>query len=468
MRVVLTTALAAVLLSAAPARAADPFTIGTGHAPGVAVDTQAAYIAWRGNEPNTTTLNYCRLPRGADACDVKGTVTTGGTSLSRPFVIVAGNVVRIVQYRYGFSQGDFGRAMLYTSTDRGATFAAGGTQVGTTPFDEAAYGPGDALSVVTNAYHEGGVFSNLSLSAPNADTPRFQVYGGERPYNGAVGLVDGAPLAVFVTGSGQAAFRRYTGSGDIHANQSWSGSTDIGYADYPKLAGGPTGLFMLAGTEADGLSVRKYNGTTFGAPVSLIASGAEDPQAHLSQDPSGRLHAAFPRVSAAGQHLVYATSDNGSDWQSGDLHTIPQGSFASVRVAAAEDHIGVVVWVNPGEPDVLVLPVAPPPRLPAAAPAKATRVGGGKVRVKISGRLSLPAGIDADDGCEGRLRAVVRRGSKQVASRAMTINDACRYRATITIPRSKAKSAKRLGLRLTFLGNDVLRRTGRAYRVRVR
>ncbi|HEX6743407.1 MAG TPA: hypothetical protein VF087_04315, partial [Solirubrobacteraceae bacterium] len=92
------------LLLAAPAGAATPLTIGAGHKPGVAVDAAGtAYIAWYGPESNTTSLNFCRLPRGAGACDARALIAAPGTTLSRPFVTVDGATVRVVSYRYGLT-----------------------------------------------------------------------------------------------------------------------------------------------------------------------------------------------------------------------------------------------------------------------------------------------------------------------------------------------------------------------------
>jgi hypothetical protein len=90
----------------------------------------------------------------------------------------------------------------------------------------------------------------------------------------------------------------------------WTPAVDIGYADYPRLAGGPRGLFLLAGTPTRGLEVRRYNGTTFGPGVALAASG-DDAQDHITQDAAGRLHAVFPQGAADGLHLVHATSEDG-------------------------------------------------------------------------------------------------------------------------------------------------------------
>ena len=62
----------------------------------------------------------------------------------------------------------------------------------------------------------------------------------------------------------------------------------------PKLAGGPAGLFLL-GRDAQIFSsgnvvVRKFNGTTFGPPVTIGPGGGIRNQ-DLFRDAAGRLHA---------------------------------------------------------------------------------------------------------------------------------------------------------------------------------
>ena len=175
MRPVRSTALAIVcvvagllLLVPAGAGAATPLTIGTGHKPGVAVDAAGtAYIAWFGPESNTTSLNFCRLPRGAGACDVRTTIAAPGTTLSRPFVTVDGATVRVVSYRYGLTGARFDEIWEFTSADGGATFDAG-HPVGIAPFDEAVRGPGDTLTVTTNAESTGLAVQNVPLDGTTA------------------------------------------------------------------------------------------------------------------------------------------------------------------------------------------------------------------------------------------------------------------------------------------------------------
>ena len=91
MAKLVTLALLAAMLVAVPAHASTATTVGRGYAPGVAVDAAGtAYIAWVGEEAGTTSLNFCRLPRGAAACDVAHPIVTPATALHRPFVTVSG------------------------------------------------------------------------------------------------------------------------------------------------------------------------------------------------------------------------------------------------------------------------------------------------------------------------------------------------------------------------------------------
>ena len=75
------------------------------------------------------------------------------------------------------------------------------------------------------------------------------------PYLGTVALIDGTtPLVVFEDGSSNAQMRRYTGSGDVNDPGNWTPALDIGHEDWPQLAGGPNGVFLLAEDQDNNLS----------------------------------------------------------------------------------------------------------------------------------------------------------------------------------------------------------------------
>ena len=63
--------LVSVALVAPPA-AAEPVVLGVGVQPSVAIDPAGtAYVAWLGGESSDKTLQFCRIPCGAAACDVR-------------------------------------------------------------------------------------------------------------------------------------------------------------------------------------------------------------------------------------------------------------------------------------------------------------------------------------------------------------------------------------------------------------
>jgi hypothetical protein len=413
--VLLAALLAAALLFPATVHAA-PFVIGGGHSPGVAVDPAGtAYIAWYGLEPDNNSLHFCRLARGATACAGQSVLATTGNSLSRPAVVVAGARVSVVQYRYGAAGSEFNQVFLYTSLNGGDTFDAG-TVVGYAPFDEAVQGPGDTLSLVTNAFQEGAVFQNVPLAGGSSGTARA-LLGADRPYNGSVGLLNAAtPIAVFASGASDAAFRTYNGSGPVNDAANWTPAVGIGYADYPHLAGGPAGLFLLHGTEANGLVVRRWDGATFPAGVP-IATGADDANAHLFQDAGGRLHAVWSSIDATGFRLAHAVSDDGVTWSTGTLALQSDDLEMRPRVAAAADHVGVAVWESRAAETAQIRASALGPGAPVPQFHKTVVVRriSGKVRVRLKGSKTF-TDLGAIDDIPLGATIDVKKGRIELAS----------------------------------------------------
>jgi hypothetical protein len=320
-----------------------PFALGAGYNPGLAVDPAGtAYVAWVGPESGTTTLQFCRLPRGARACDVRAAIAAEGTSLSRPFVAVDGATVRVLSHRYGLPGGMSSANFLFTSTDGGRTFGAGRV-VGSTPFTAAAQGPDGTVSLTTHAYHNGTAYQ----SVPLGDGPAAMgeaILSTTHPYSGAIGFLEGGvPVVAYANGGGDAQVRRYLGTGDRNGAASWSPAQDIGKGERMHLAGGPKGLFLLAQAPAPlNLHVRRWDGSTFAPGVALPNGTGELAQTHLVQDAGGRLHVFWPRIEADGIHLYRATSEDGQAWQHGILTS--DVGFVGVRAALAADRAGLAVW----------------------------------------------------------------------------------------------------------------------------
>ena len=91
-------AIVAALLTAAPAGAATPRFIGTGHDPSVAVDANGtAHVAWP-SEQNGATLEYCQVPRGKRTCTVRLSFPLPDSGAGHPQVLIRGpGLVSIVR-----------------------------------------------------------------------------------------------------------------------------------------------------------------------------------------------------------------------------------------------------------------------------------------------------------------------------------------------------------------------------------
>ena len=233
--------LVSLLVALAAPSAAGAGTVGHGFGPGVAVDAAGtAYIAWSGSG-NPASLRFCRLPRGATACEVPHAIVAPGNTTSRAFVVVSGNRVVVMQYRYGATA--VTGLYEFVSTNRGTSFKPG-ILVGSLPFYEAVPGPSDTMSGATDANSGGMLFQNVAIDGSGtATTPSVKLAGVDHPYRGTAGLVDAAtPLVVFTSGSDAAQYRRYDGSGSLNDGANWTAPVGLGVASYPKLAGGPRAL----------------------------------------------------------------------------------------------------------------------------------------------------------------------------------------------------------------------------------
>ena len=382
--------------------------------------------------------------------------------MTRAFVTVSGTRVVVVSYRYPVTGAeDFSGTYRYTSTDSGTTFGAG-VKLGSVPFFEAVEGPGDTLSGATHGDAQGMGFQNVPLDASPAPLDVFAQLSTTHPNVGSVGLVDAAtPLVTFTDAAGAAQFSVYDGSGSLNDVANWSAPADIGSAVDPKLAGGPTGLFLQAGTASGGIFVRKYNGTTFDLAVA-VGTG-EALRQHLSQDAAGRLYSVVQRGDASGLHLIGASSDTGTAWRSGTLVTqnpSVEGAFSDPRVATAPDHIGVAVWRASAAGDIRVTPVgpdAPASQTPTATKPKprfalagsATRAGK-IVRIAITGKLQRPTAVSVASGCSGNVKLSIQRGTSVIATKTVTMAGRCGFSVKLSVNATTVRTATKLPLRVRF------------------
>jgi hypothetical protein len=396
---------------------ATPLAIGAGYNAAVTVDGDGtAHIAYLGNESNTNTLHYCKLPRGAVKCVVDTVIPAASstTSLEHPFVVANGNTIQVVSYRYGFSSGSFGQDIVYTSIDGGATWNAG-VSAGQNPFHLAILGPGNAVSTITrvDSADGGTIYQRVPLDGSSAGNARANLSPSHLG-DSAVGLVDAnTPIATMTDLSDNAFWRRFTG-GDPNDANAWTPEQPVGLVREPHFAFGKNGVFLIGGDNGV-LKSRRYNGNGFDNPVAIPSgdSGGEVPQSFASQDPEGRIHVTLPQITAQCCKLLYATSDDGIAWASVQFQ-LGTDLPAQTQVSAAPDHRGFAVW-HTGHGDsqrVWALPIGPSAAVPTLAKsAGAARVSGtvlvkrpkSKKFTKLTGEAVVAVGSIVDTR-RGRVR----------------------------------------------------------------
>ncbi|MFL5895895.1 MAG: hypothetical protein ACJ76Z_12390 [Thermoleophilaceae bacterium] len=447
----------AAATAAVPVTNATPVTIGDGYHATVTVDPAGTgHIAYLGNEPGENTLHYCRLPRGASSCAVQTTLpTSGSTSLEHPFVVVSGETIQVVSYRYGFSSGPFSQDIVYTSTDGGANFGSG-VSVGVNPFYLGVLGPGNAVSTVTQAETGGMNFQRLPLDGSSAGAQRANL-SPDHPYEGSVGVLpDGTIVATMSDASDNALWRHWGGGGDPNDAAQWTPPQPVGVVRAPHMAFGPSGVFLIGGINGV-LNSRKWNGNGFDSPVAVPGDAGEVPQSFATQDPSGRIHALLPQITAQCCKLLYATSDNGVDWAARAFQ-LGTDLPAQTQVSAAPDHVGLAVWeiaTGTGR-KVQALPIGPSAAYPELGRSAAASVISAPVLLKrpgastfapITGTQIIPVGsiVDARRG-RVRITIVLPNGTLQAADfyqGIFQLSQAKTGLATMTLVLGKTKACGR-------------------------
>ncbi len=392
MRRALVLVVVLLALGAADSRAATPVTLGPGVEPSVAVDSAGtAYIAWIGNESTTTTLHFCRLPRGASACAVNQQLTVPGTSLSRPFVDFDGTSVNVFTYRYGLSGPRFDAVYWLKSGDGGTTFGAP-VEVGTNAFYDAVVGPGNGVSLIAN---NSGLYQRVPTDGSAMVTTEAHL-ADDHPYTPSVVNTGTAIIAVSADASGNPQFRIQQSGGDPNDATTWTPSQALPtLQSYLRLTSGPTGTFMLSDNASGNVVIQRFNGSGFDAAVAIpgpaheLTGGSKD----IAEDASGRLHAVWPFGSADGTHIGYATSDDGTTWQVGTLEAGPDPSNVDqspgeMHLSVAPDHLGVAVWQNSASAHQVLAMAVGPVAIPAPTIGKTTSAApvSGTVLVKLKGK----------------------------------------------------------------------------------
>lgn len=321
--------LATFVVAPSTAFAKNLFTLDAQPAsPGHVIEDGAgnAYIAWthRAGGALADAPMFCKVPAGG-ACSAPVTLAvpgaTGGVDgVAAAFPVFGpGSTLYVVAPRYIRDD-----VVVWTSTDGGQSFDAGTITPGgysnkTNPSNVILSGS----NLLVSAHNAGLGFSSTPVGGGSGGNFSFTDPGAGGVAGSSMAL-DGAgnPVEAYwnISSPYQVLFYRYSGIGPLTAESSWVGPTLVTNGYESKVAGGPSGLFLVSqdyqGGKADPgvLHVRKYTGTTFGAPVTLandksvnlFAGGA------IAESPGGRLAVAWP-ATGIGQSSVMRlfTSTNG-------------------------------------------------------------------------------------------------------------------------------------------------------------
>jgi hypothetical protein len=364
-------ALTLSLVLAAPAAAQAPVDLGPGQSPAVVVDgTGTAHIVFVTQAGDV----YCRLPRGAAACDVRTPLplpgADGGLAIKdRP----DGTLVLVRSTSEADDAlGTRGRTYVRSSPDRGVTWTAPAV---------VAYGSRRFASVELSSDAQSLLTLGLDTRAANFAQAPFS--GGQTRVlnlnddpNAVTNWADMAVLAdgriLVASGDNSVGRWRLYGGGDVYDPNAWAKRGTVRRLSDGELVTGPRGTFLF---EHEPLANQRLR--PFQAPFSFRSFDARRARfrpartagadrsvfggSNALQDARGRLHVVADTASASAWNCVlYArTGTRSKSWfgkttvlfRSRDSARKPNG----VRVGAAPDGRGVAVWQD--ETNVWVTPL---------------------------------------------------------------------------------------------------------------
>ena len=334
------------------------FVIGTGSEPDVAVAPNGtAHVVWvHASLPGVLDqVQYCRVPRGKRACSGLTTFQLPEQEvLSRPYVFLpGGSTVLILAHRccLGLSEGPYlDESFLLRSDDGGVTWHPP-VLVGTQPTSgDAVLGPDGTVYSIDDIVTAGVSVQRAALDGSAVPAPADQASLGTDEYGGTLAVLpDGSVLASHWDGSyGKESMHvaRFSGTGDPNVAASWptvftsAATSPKTGGEYTQLATGKKGTFLFSeDNEVNArFDIRRWNGTTFGAPAVITPAGQDNIFPTFWADASGRTSLAYLN---GARELAYRSSD-----RSGFATEVvlPSGDAYHLRGATAADGGGFVAY----------------------------------------------------------------------------------------------------------------------------
>lgn len=381
--------------SAPVAAANDLFTLAAGtETPGRVVEDSAGngYIAWVqegvGTGPNQPM--FCKIVPGGTCTHPIALTIPGATSdtesASGAFpVLGSGATVYVVAPRYVKED-----VVVWTSTNGGESFNAGTVNAGGYPnktdpasvllrkgneFVIGAFNAGVGFGSMPAPGGSGGNFSFASPGLGGVETSSLALDPSENPVEAYWNL--STPYQVL--------FYRYKGTGTLTTETDWSGPTAVAAGYESKLAGGPGGLYLVSqdypsgGSEPTQIDVRKYTGTSFGAPVTLADDQSVDlfDGGAIAEAPNGLLAVAWPELTGSGTPSamrLWVSANGGASFTESVIAHIGSGydDMDNAQLAIGSNGQGWLTYIDAAGLQVADLtPV--PAMMPIVAPAPAPK-----------------------------------------------------------------------------------------------
>ena len=314
----------------APAAANDLFVLDAqATSPGHLVEDSAgnAYVGWTHRSASASVPDapmFCKIPVGGSCAHPVTLPIPGATSITDEVsgvfpVLGSGATVYVVAPRY--VEDDL---IIWESTNGGESFNAGTITKGgysskTAPTNVLLSGS----NLLISAYNAGLGFSSAPAAGGSGEAFEFESIGSGGVVGSSLGLDSAGQLVDSyweLSEPDSVHFYRYKGSGSLGSEKDWEGPFAVTNGYESKLSGGSAGLFLVSedyGTGSaypDVLNVRKYNGTSFGAPLTL-ASGPSFglfTGGAIAQSPDGsRVAVAWPASSNESPDMRLFASTNG-------------------------------------------------------------------------------------------------------------------------------------------------------------